>query len=268
MQQEHTMQISEEIKTIVDGLDISEDAKTNLLTAFDAATVAVGKELSEEYCNDLKRYYEDMSEEYGQYLYEEYEKSGAALVEQYEERVALLNVQADAYLTEAVRDWTEKNKVAVSYSIKNQLTESFISGLKSLFEEHRIDIPEAEVDVANKLQESINELKEQNEVLSKRLMSLNEDLNESKRELIFKETTKNLSDLEVEKVVTLAESVSKDISCEAYKEKLASLVETFIASSNVSTDLNEEVTKKVLSKKSAITEEVMNVLTRRKVSKQ
>jgi hypothetical protein len=136
----------------------------------------------------------------------------------------------DKYLSYAVEEWVEENKVAIDAGLKVEMAEDLISGLKGLFEANYIEIPETKVDVVAEMTEKVEELEQKlNEQIEK-----NHDLKEKntalKVEKAFLEMTEGLAETQVEKLRTLVEGVSYD-SAKDYKSKLSVIKETYFPSS-------------------------------------
>ena len=114
----------------------------------------------------------------------------------------------------------EENKIAVESSLRNELTGDFIEGLKSLFKEHYIDVPEEKIDVVNVLADKVSELENANENLISENAVLKDALvNEAKQD-ILEEVSQGLTVSQVEKFATLAEGIEFDGDFDAYEKKL------------------------------------------------
>ena len=132
--------VKEDIDAIVSGEELSEDFKTKAATIFEAAVSA--KVISE--VNDRLQIFED-----------EYTKE---LSEAKEEYMTNMSEKIDGYLNYVVEEWMEENELAVEKGIRSELVEDFMTGLKNLFQEHYIDIPEEKVDLVDDLFEKVEEL--------------------------------------------------------------------------------------------------------------
>ena len=147
--------------------------------------------------------------------------------------------RVDAYLEYVSDEWLQENEIAVEHGLKSEMTESFLSGMKDLFEAHYVSIPEDKYDVVenmvNKLDEMETKLNEQIE----RNVSLNQRLAESTADGIVSEVAEGLALSQKEKLAQLAESVEFE-SEESYREKLATLKESYFGQ-NVQKETSEQV---------------------------
>jgi len=175
--------------------------------------------------------------------------------EQIEERYAsMLEEAVDAiktdmedkvndYLSYVVEQWIESNEIAIETGLRSELTEEFISGLRNLFAEHYIDVPAEKVDIVEELAEKVQELEMKLNEEIDRNIQINRSLTESRIEQITYEVSDGLTDTQVEKIKSLAESVEFSTE-EEYKQKLETLRENYFPSgvkkANVS-QLHEQV---------------------------
>ena len=160
-----------------------------------------------------------------------------ALEVQYEERLteevaeikAALTERVDSYLEYVADEWISENQLSVEQGLKEELSESFMSGLKNLFEEHYVSIPEEKYDVLNSMVEKLDEMESKlNEQIEKNV-SLNKRLAESVADGIFDEIAEGLALSQKEKLASLAESVEFGSENE-YREKLVALKESYFPS--------------------------------------
>jgi len=227
----------------------SEEIEEHLVAMFD------GQELSGEFRSKAGTIFEAAVNtkitEFAEVLDESYQQ---ILGEQVEEIVVTLSEKVDDYLNYVVDEWVKKNELAVDRGIKTDIAESFIKGLKSLFEAHYVDIPNERYDVLDdlfsvneKLQESLNEQIETN-------IELNVHLNENTRTQIFNHYAQDLADTEIEKFATLAENVSYD-NADTFNGKIQQIKEAYF-SKNVpvyeTPELIEETTNPRISNGSAM----------------
>jgi hypothetical protein len=160
-------------------------------------------------------------------LEEEFE---ARLEESIEEIRSEVVENVDKYLSYAVEEWVEENRVALDAGLKIEMAEDLISGLKGLFEANYIDIPEAKLDVVAEMTEKVEELEKQlNEQIEKN-HCLRDNNNALKVEQAFAEMSEGLVETQVEKLRTLSEGVSYDSAVD-YKNKLTVIKETYFPSS-------------------------------------
>lgn len=155
-----------------------------------------------------------------------------------------LTEKVDDYLSYIVEQWMEENQIAVESGLRSEMTEEFISGLRNLFAEHYIDVPADKVDVIEELATKVEELESQLNEEIERSVQLNKSLVESYKTELTREVCSNLTETQVEKIKSLAESVAFT-SEDEYKEKLVMIRENYFpsgvkkASAN---QLHEEVT--------------------------
>ena len=172
-------------------------------------------------------------------------KNEERIVEEIETVKAALVERVDGYLEYVADEWLQENELAVEHGLKSEMTESFLSGMKELFEAHYVSIPEDKYDVVesmvNKLDEMETKLNEQIE----RNVSLNHRLAESVADGIVSEVAEGLALSQKEKLAQLAESVEFE-SEESYREKLATLKESYFGQK-----VQKETSEKVLTEEAA-----------------
>ena len=135
----------------------------------------------------------------------------------------------DNYLNYATKEWMEENKLAVEQGVRNEVTESFISGLKKLFEEHYIDVPDDKEDVFESLVVEVTELEIKLDEQTEKHMDTVKELNTYKAAHIFKSISEGMVDTDVEKFVELVEDVDYDTD-EQYREKLNTIKNSYFKS--------------------------------------
>ncbi|MDR3503106.1 MAG: hypothetical protein P4L79_11070 [Legionella sp.] len=153
-----------------------------------------------------------------------------------------LNEKVEAYLEASSKKWLEENAIAVESALRNRLMENFIDGLKTLFEDHYIDVPEDKVSVIESLIEKNEELEGRIDELMTVNSELNDSLTEAAKEYVFLEASKGLPVDQIEKFASLSESVEFEGSEEAYLNKLNLIKEAHFSKKPVQKvqDLNEE----------------------------
>jgi hypothetical protein len=206
----------------------------------DVEALLSGEELSEEFQEKAKLIFETALRarvsEIRESLEAQYEER---LVEQVEEIKSTLQERVDAYLEYVSAEWITENQLTVQQGIKEELTESFMSGLKGLFEEHYVTIPEDKYDVLNSMVEKLDEMETKlNEQIEKNI-SLNKRLAESVAEGIFDEVSEGLAVTQKEKLASLAESVEFESETK-YREKLETLRESYFPTNVVSNQARTE----------------------------
>lgn len=168
------------------------------------------------------------------------------LEEKYQEILAERTVEiekdmkesVDEYLNMVVKEWVEDNKVALESSIRTSQMESFMNGLRDLFEAHNIDIPEEKVDLYESAQSEIEELKGKVNSLTEAVLEKDKVLLEMKKKDLVDELSEGMTDTQAEKFTKLVESVEAT-SLEAFKEKAQIVKEGFFKELTKATDTNE-----------------------------
>lgn len=196
--------IEEDINALLEGEELSEEFQEKARTIFEAAINSKIEEIAES-----------LQERYENALVEEV----ALIKENLEERV-------DAYLEYVAEEWIKENALAVEDGLRTEMTESFLQGMRGLFEDHYVSIPEDRYDVvlgmADKLDEMEAKLNEQIE----RNIALNQRLAESVADVIFADVAEGLALSQKDKLASLAENVEFDGE-ESYREKLVTLRESY-----------------------------------------
>ena len=215
--------VKEDIEAITSGEDLSEEFKTKAATIFETAVTA--KVLAE--VNERLSHYE---EEYRKELDEAKEIHNSALSE-----------KVDGYLNYVVEEWMKENEIAVEKGIRSELVEDFMSGLKNLFQEHYIDIPEEKVDLVDDLFEKVEELETKLDESINHNVTIKGELAKFKREESLRDVSKDLADTEKEKLGKLAEGIDFEDE-DQFSEKLGVLKENYFPKTNESTQtLTEDV---------------------------
>ena len=225
--------VSEEEEVVEDVIDVEEDV--NALLA--------GEELSEEFQEKARTIFESAIKAKVAEMKEEVQKQYEASLE--EEVIAVkeeLTSRIDAYLEYVADEWMTQNQIAVEKGLKTEMTESFLTGMKSLFEEHYVSIPEEKYDVLNSMVEKLDEMESKlNEQIEKNV-SLNKRLAESVADGIFDEIAEGLALSQKEKLASLAESVEFGSENE-YREKLVALKESYFPSKTAAQTKTETLTE-------------------------
>jgi len=202
--EEEKIDVDEDIKALLEGEELSEEFQDKARTIFETAIKSKVSELKEE-----------LKKEYEQSLTEEV----ASIKEEIEDR-------SDAYLEYVAQEWLEENQLAVEHGLKTEMTESFLTGMKSLFEDHYVTIPEEKYDVLNSMVEKLDEMEDKlNEQINKNV-ALTKRLSESTADVILADVSEGLAVSQKEKLASLAENVEFD-SEETYREKLGTLRESY-----------------------------------------
>ena len=193
----------------------------------DVAALVEGEKLSEEFREKAKTILEAAVKgkvvQIKEVLQTEYD---AKLLEEVETIKGALNERVDSYLEYVADEWFTENQLAVENGLKEELTESFMTGLKSLFEEHYVSIPEEKYDVLESMVEKLDDMESKlNEQIEKNV-SLSKRLAESTAEEIFNTVSEGLAATQKEKLASLSESVEFESDTE-YREKLETLKESY-----------------------------------------
>ena len=196
----------------------------------DVNALIAGEELSEEFKEKAKTILETAIKgkvtQIKEVLQSEYDSK---LVEEVEEVKIALNERVDSYLEYVADEWFTENQLAVQGGLKEELTESFMTGLKSLFEEHYVQIPEEKYDVLESMVEKLDDMEAKlNEQIEKNV-ALNKRLAEASADVILSDVSEGLADTQKEKLASLSESVEFASEAE-YREKLETLKESYFPS--------------------------------------
>ena len=206
--------LSSDVDALTSGEGLSEEFKTKAATIFEAA-------LKSKIRTELERLEEEYAEAYD-----------SAINEAKDE----LTAKVDGYLTYVVEEWMKKNELAVEHRLKTELAEQFISGLRTLFEEHDIAIPDERFDMLEAAATQADEMESRlNEEIEKNI-TLTTQVNELSKNEILLDVASDLADTEVEKFSELAESVEYENS-DDYRLKLETIKDSYFPKATI----NEEV---------------------------
>ena len=222
--------VKEAIETSEEEVVAESEAKEEVSVEEDVNALLAGEELSEEFQAKAKTIFEAAINSKVASVKEELEADHIkAIKEETAELKGELTERVDSYLEYVADEWMQENKLAVDQGIKAELSESFMTGLKGLFEEHYVSIPEDKYDVlesmVNKLDDMESKLNEQIE----RNVALNKRLAESTSDGILSEISDGLAVTQKEKLASLAESVEFESESD-YREKLVTLRESYFPS--------------------------------------
>jgi len=213
--------VAEELPEITDDVDVEEDVNALL----------GGQELSEEFRDKAKTIFEAALKskvtEIREALEARYE---AQLVEEVEAMKEELVERVDSYLEYVADEWITENAIAVEHGLRTEMTESFLEGMKGLFENHYVTIPEEKYDVVESMVDKLDEMETKlNEQIEKNI-SINKRLSEATAGGILSDVAEGLTTVQKDKLASLAEGVEFE-SEESYKEKLETLKESYFKSS-------------------------------------
>ena len=185
-------------------------------------------ELSETFMDKLTTVFEAALEDRISFVEASMQESfNQALNEQVETISEELSEKLDEFLSYVVNEWTEENKLAIERGIKADIAESFIEGLKSLFETHYIEMPEEKISVVDELLDAKKELEEQLNTEIETNIRLRQDRDATKAKSIFIESCQGMTDTEIEKFYSLVENVTFENE-EQFSNKLSIIKESFI----------------------------------------
>jgi len=202
--EEEELNVEEDVNALLGGEELSEEFKEKAKTIFEAALKTKVKEIKE----NLEAQYE--------------EKVAGRVAEAKEE----LGNRVDSYLEYVSEEWFSENELAIEHGLKTELTESFLSGMKGLFEEHYVTIPDDKYDVLESMVEKLDDMETKlNEQIEKNI-SLNGRLSESVADGILDSVSEGLASTQKEKLASLSESVEFE-SENQYREKLEMLKESY-----------------------------------------
>ena len=193
----------------------------------DVAALVEGTELSEEFAEKAKTIFEaavkaKISEEYDRLV----EHFTAEFDKHFTEAKSEMAEEVNGTVNYAIGQWMEQNQVAVDRGIRNEITSDFIAGLKGLFEEHYISIPDDKVDVVEGMSESIREMEERLDEQVKANVKLQNRLNETAKLNILNTVSEGLADTQKEKLAALAEGL-EFVSEESFSAKVKTIKESY-----------------------------------------
>ena len=215
--------------------EVQETVEAEFSVEEDDAALFSGEELSEEFQDKARTIFEtaikSKVEEVKEQIQVQYQ---AQLVEEVAAVKSELTERVDSYLEYVAQEWLEENQLAIEHGLKTEMTESFLTGMKSLFEEHYVSVPEDKYDVIESMVDKLDEMESKlNEQIDKNV-ALNKRLAESTADVIFAEVAEGLAVTQKEKLASLAENVEFD-SEETYREKLVTLRNSYFQESATST---------------------------------
>lgn len=219
-----SVDIEEDLAALFGGEELSEEFQSKARTIFEAAVTSKVVEVQEA-----------MAAEYEANLTEHLESVKSEITE-----------RVDAYLEYVSDEWVSENKIEVEHGLKTEMTESFLTGMKGLFEDHYVSIPDEKYDVLETMVSKLDEMEGRlNEQIASNI-SLNKRLGETTADGIFREVTEGLAVTQREKLYALSEGVEFEGE-ESYREKLVTLRESYFPSeqksvSNKVETLSEGVT--------------------------
>ncbi len=241
---EEKIDVEEDINALIAGEELSEEFQSKARTIFEAAIKSKIGELKEQ-----------LQGQYEQSLTEEVETVKKELTE-----------RVDSYLEYVADEWVKENQLAIEHGLKTEMTESFLNGMKGLFEDHYVSIPEEKYDVIENMVDKLDEMEGKlNEQIEKNV-ALNRRLAESTADGIFAEVTEGLTDTQKDKLAGLVENVEFESEAD-YREKLVTLKKSYFpenagAQRDKSENLSEEANQPSYQQISGSMEAYLSTLNR------
>ena len=198
------LDVSDDIKALVEGTELSEKFAEKARIIFESAVKA---KISAEYDKLVEHFAKELDKEVAS-------------------AKAELSEEVNGTVNYAIGQWVEQNQVAIDRGIRNEITEDFIAGLKGLFEEHYISIPDEKVDVVEGMAESIREMEARLDEQVKANVKLQNSLNETARKNILNNVSEGLADTQKEKLAALAEGL-EFVSEESFSKKVTTIKEAY-----------------------------------------
>ena len=202
------LDVKEDMDAIMNGEELSEDFKTKAATIFEAA-------VSAKVISEVNQRVDALEEEFKKEIQEAREEYKSNMSE-----------KVDGYLNYVVEEWMKENELAVERGIRSELVEDFMTGLKNLFQEHYIDIPEEKVDLVDDLFEKVEDLEKQLDETVNNSVEMKKELAEFKKQEALRDVSEELADTEKEKLQKLSEGVEYEDDAQ-YKEKLEVIKENY-----------------------------------------
>jgi len=198
------IEIDDDLSKISESLDLSEENAEKAKTIFKAAVTSkveeVSAQLKEQYSEELKSQVETVKEE--------------------------LSSSVDKYLTYCAEEWTKENELAIERGLRSEMTENFIEGMKKLFVEHYVEVPEDKYNVVDELANRLDEMEQKLDSEVQKNMDITEELGSIKRDNVVKQACEDLSESQKEKMVSLSNGI--DFTDEAdFEEKVAEIKEAY-----------------------------------------
>ena len=201
--------VKEDIDALVEGEELSEDFKSKASTIFEAAVHQKVMEVATVKVDELeKEFQSDLQEEIVSFRDE-------------------LTDKVDGYLNYVVEEWMKENELALESSLRSEITEEFMGGLKDLFKEHYIEVPDEKVDIVENLFDKVEDLESQLNDKVQDNIKVKAELNEYRKDKILEEVCDDLADTQSEKMKSLVEGVSYEDDSEKFEEKVKTIKENY-----------------------------------------
>ena len=201
--------VKEDIAALVQGEELSEEFKSKAATIFEAAVHQKVMEVSSEKIDELEKEFQDN-------LQEEIVSFRDELTE-----------KVDGYLNYVVEEWMKENELALESSLRSEITEEFMSGLKNLFTEHYIEVPEEKVDIVENLFDKVEELEEKLNSQIQENVKVKDELNDYRKNKILEEVCEDLADTQAEKMKSLVDGVTYEENADDFENKVKMIKESY-----------------------------------------
>ena len=212
-----SISVKEDVAALTEGEELSEEFKEKAAIIFEAAVKSKTRE-------EITRIHDSLTSEFDVKL---------------SEQVEGLTEKVDTYLNYVVDEWMKENELAIERGLKGEIAEDFISGLKQLFEDHYIDVPNEKYDVLEAQSEKIDELESKINQVMERNVALKTDKSGLVREQVISEASEDLTDTEIEKFKSLVEDVDF-VDEESFRAKLDTLKDNYFPKTAVEQSLDDE----------------------------
>ena len=240
---EEEFDVSEDVNALLGGEELSEEFQEKARTIFESALRSKVSEIKESLIEQYDAAYEER------------------LIEEVTEFKSILTERVDSYLEYVADEWMTENQISIENALKTEMTESFLSGMKSLFEAHYVSIPEDKYDVLESMVQKLDEMETKlNEQIEKNVV-LNKRLSESVADGIFDDVAEGLALSQKEKLASLAESVEFESETN-YREKLEMLRESYFSAQKAPKAKSESLSEEVEMDAAAFHSDSMNAYLR------
>ena len=201
--------VKEDIDALVEGEELSEEFKSKASTIFEAAVHQKVMEVAASKVDEMEKEYQtELQEEIVSFRDE-------------------LTDKVDGYLNYVVEEWMKENELALESSLRSEITEEFMGGLKDLFKEHYIEVPDEKVDIVENMFDKVEDLEGQLNDKVQDNIKLKSELNEYRKNKILEEVCDDLADTQSEKMKSLVEGVSYEDDSEKFEEKVKTIKENY-----------------------------------------
>ena len=235
-QEEFETNLADDVQALIEGEELSDEFKEKAATIFEAAVFA---RVNEEITTRVEK----LEEQYKVELEEAVESNKKEMVE-----------RVDDFMNYVVKEWMQENELAIEKGIRSEIVEDFMVGLKNLFVEHYIDIPDEKVDLVDDLFTKVEDLEESlNQEIDKNIQT-NKELREYKKLDALYTVSEGLTDVQVEKMQKLAEGIEYETE-EQYADKLQTIKENYFPTKEQQETLNEETSVQTQDDMEVVNEE-------------